>query len=337
MIWWLSQLDRQLSHSVVMVTLICARGSTPQVPGARLLVSADDCIGTIGGGRLEWLATERARDCLSGAESRKRFVETTALGSQLRQCCGGSMTLLFEHFTPADKHWVSALLRARHSGQLLRLDLATPESQRKLVPATNDAVFTGEASACLSADAAELLYERVDDPRTPVYLFGAGHVGQALAGQLAKLPFAVTWIDSRAAEWVSQPPASVCTLFSAAPVREAERAAAGAMFLILTHDHGEDFNILHSLLERGDTGWIGLIGSASKWAVFRRHLRAEGISDEQLARVSCPIGIPGISSKQPAVIAASVVAQLLQLREQLELPASEPAAQQRKGEHHVCA
>jgi xanthine dehydrogenase accessory factor len=83
----------------------------------------------------------------------------------------------------------------------------------------------------------------------------------------------------------------------------------------MSFSHAEDLDIVASCLQRqrdhGDLGFTGLIGSATKWATFRSRLRQRGFSDAELARITCPIGLPGITGKQPAVIAASVVAQLL--------------------------
>ncbi|MEE8616726.1 MAG: XdhC family protein, partial [Roseateles sp.] len=79
----------------------------------------------------------------------------------------------------------------------------------------------------------------------------------------------------------------------------------------------EDFEIIAACLrrqrERGDLGFIGMIGSRSKWASFRQRLEARGFTADDLARVTCPIGLPGVAGKQPAVIAVAVLAQILAL------------------------
>jgi xanthine dehydrogenase accessory factor len=94
--------------------------------------------------------------------------------------------------------------------------------------------------------------------------------------------------------------------------------AGGASVIIMSFSHAEDLDIVAACLvrqrERGDLAFIGLIGSATKWATFRHRLAQRGFSDTELAQVTCPIGLPGIAGKEPAVIAASVAAQLLQRR-----------------------
>ena len=92
--------------------------------------------------------------------------------------------------------------------------------------------------------------------------------------------------------------------------------AAGSQVLVMSFSHAEDLEIvaacLHRQRERGDLPFIGLIGSRSKWASFGHRLQARGFSAAELERVTCPIGLPGIRGKQPAVVALAVVAQLLQ-------------------------
>ncbi|HAU57451.1 MAG TPA: xanthine dehydrogenase accessory protein XdhC, partial [Comamonadaceae bacterium] len=92
--------------------------------------------------------------------------------------------------------------------------------------------------------------------------------------------------------------------------------APGARVLIMSFSHAEDLDVVAACLrrqrERGDLPFIGLIGSRSKWAVFRRRLQERGFAEAELARVTCPIGVPGIAGKAPEVIAVAVVAQLLQ-------------------------
>lgn len=160
------------------------------------------------------------------------------------------------------------------------------------------------------------LRERLREGHAPLALFGGGHVGHALVRALAPLPFDVTWIDSRDEVFPADVPAHVRTEHSN-PVQAAVRdLPPGASVLIMSFSHAEDLDIVAACLQRvrdqHDLGFMGLIGSATKWATFRSRLRQRGYSDEELARITCPIGLPGISGKAPAVIAASVAAQLLQ-------------------------
>ena len=167
----------------------------------------------------------------------------------------------------------------------------------------------------ITAVDAPALRERLATPVTPVALFGGGHVGRALVQALSPLPFGVRWIDSRDEVFPDPLPPGVQTEHSdpvAAAVRD---LAPSSRVLIMSFSHAEDLEVVAACLlrlrERADLEFIGLIGSATKWATFRSRLRQRGFSDAELDRVTCPIGLPGIAGKAPEVIAASVAAQLL--------------------------
>jgi len=162
------------------------------------------------------------------------------------------------------------------------------------------------------------LRERLATELTPVALFGGGHVGHALVRALTPLPFDVTWIDSRDEVFPADLPRHVHAEH-ANPVQAAVAdLAPGARVLIMSFSHAEDLDIVAACLlrqrQRDDLPFVGLIGSHSKWASFRHRLAERGFTGEELARITCPIGLPGIVGKEPAVIAASVVAQLLLLQ-----------------------
>jgi len=150
---------------------------------------------------------------------------------------------------------------------------------------------------------------------TPVGLFGGGHVGRAIVRALAPLPFEIWWTDSRDEIFPADLPTRVHAEHSD-PVQAAVRELPpGALVLIMSFSHAEDLDIVAACLlrrrERADLPFIGLIGSQTKWATFRHRLEARGFSADELAAVTSPIGMPGITGKQPEVIAASVAAQLL--------------------------
>jgi len=169
---------------------------------------------------------------------------------------------------------------------------------------------------CVGAEDAPALRERLVPPLHPVALFGGGHVGHALARVLAPLPFALHWIDSRDGVFPSAPPPQALCEHSD-PVQAAVPGLAPRSFvLIMSFSHAEDLDIVAACLARqrarGDLPFIGLIGSRTKWATFRHRLAARGFSEQELAQVTCPIGVPGIAGKEPEVIAVAVAAQLLQ-------------------------
>jgi xanthine dehydrogenase accessory factor len=150
----------------------------------------------------------------------------------------------------------------------------------------------------------------------PLTLFGGGHVGKALIQVLAPLPFHVRWIDSRDEIFPDDvPPQVVCEHSN--PVQAAVLdLVPQSRVLIMSFSHAEDLDIVAACLQRQrqqkDLPFIGLIGSATKWATFKRRLAERGFSEAECAQVTCPIGVPGITGKEPEVIAVAVAAQLLQ-------------------------
>ena len=156
------------------------------------------------------------------------------------------------------------------------------------------------------------LLERLDDNLPAVWLYGAGHVGQALARILTELPLRLTWIDSRAELFPNNLPDGVRVLQDPDPVVTVSEAPVGAYVIVMSHSHPLDFDLCHALLERNDFAWLGLIGSDSKAARFRSRLARTALGPEVVAKLVCPIGVEGITSKWPAAIAVAVAAQLMQ-------------------------
>jgi xanthine dehydrogenase accessory factor len=161
----------------------------------------------------------------------------------------------------------------------------------------------------------EAIRARLSGTLTPVALFGGGHVGKALIQVLGTLPMAVTWIDSRDEIFPDALPFNVRSEHSDPVQAAVGDLAPGARVLIMSFSHAEDLDVVAACLmrlrARDDLPYIGLIGSRIKWATFRHRLLARGFADHELARVTCPIGIPGITGKAPEVIAVAVAAQLL--------------------------
>ena len=149
----------------------------------------------------------------------------------------------------------------------------------------------------------------------PAALFGGGHVGHALVQVLSNLPFALTWIDSREDVFPASVPANVVCEVSCPVQRAVRHLPAQSRVLIMSFSHAEDFDVLVSCLERQresfDLPYIGLIGSQTKWASFRSRLEVRGFKPNELAHITSPIGVPGITGKEPEMIAIAVAAQLL--------------------------
>jgi len=168
--------------------------------------------------------------------------------------------------------------------------------------------FTPMAPAL--AERLQARMESEEEERPAVYLFGAGHVGQALARALAPLPFAVTVVETRA-EALEGLAEEAERHLAAMPEAFVDKIPANGTAIILTHDHALDFMIASRALARTDLAYVGMIGSATKRATFARWLKREGGGDTMLARLVLPIGGTAVKDKRPAVIAALVASELI--------------------------
>jgi xanthine dehydrogenase accessory factor len=244
----------------VLVTVVEVRGHAPREAGAKMVVSREASWGSVGGGNLEATAVTRARELISSGaaepETRETQLSPHARTEHGRQCCGGSVRLLFEPLTV----------------------------------------------------------------RPVVALFGIGHVGYELARIMSRLPVRLLLVDSRAEQLDRVRLADVIDGAADVSVRHTllgeqvlEQLPHGAHVVIMTHDHAEDYALCDAVLRLGQPlGSIGLIGSSVKWTRFRAQLAAAGHGPEAIGRITCPIGQPGITGKDPAVIAVAVAAALLQ-------------------------
>lgn len=154
-------------------------------------------------------------------------------------------------------------------------------------------------------------------PVPAIAIFGVGHVGLELARILVRQDVDLHLIDSRASELnadrlacLTDPVGTVTTHHAPVPELVLGQVPRGTHVLIMTHDHSEDLALCDAALRCGHLDSIGLIGSRSKWRRFEKRLLAEGHSPEAIGAISCPIGLPSITGKEPAVIALSVAAQL---------------------------
>ncbi|MXN30648.1 xanthine dehydrogenase accessory protein XdhC [Delftia sp. CH05] len=260
------------------VEVMDSRGSVPRERGAWMAVFADRVAGTIGGGHLEFDAIDRARSLLRG------WATPGEQGSH-----GGQVATEHQHRYP-----LGPSLGQCCGGVVMLRFVLVPQGRM------------------------DMLRERLQPPRDCVALFGAGHVGHALVRLLCNLPYRVMWVDSRDSVFPEEEHELVQCEYSD-PVQSAVAdLPAGSQVLIMSFSHAEDLEVVAQCLGRqrqhGDLPYVGLIGSATKWATFRRRLRERGFSDAELDHVTCPIGVPGIKGKEPEVIAVAVAAQLLQRR-----------------------
>ncbi|MBL8578438.1 MAG: xanthine dehydrogenase accessory protein XdhC [Mesorhizobium sp.] len=279
-----------------LVEVVRTRGSVPRETGAFMLVSAFLTHGTIGGGQLEYMAIDKARQMLAGRGSGyptptpdlrsdpalKGEGEVVTLdiplGPEIGQCCGGRVEVAIRLVTDAMK---ADLMRS------------------------------------VEAEAAAMPH---------IYVFGGGHVGHALAGALSLLPVRTVIIETRA-DALEGMPSGVETRLTPMPEEVVRDAAAGAAFMVLTHDHALDFLIVAEALKRSDTAYVGMIGSKTKKATFRSwFLKSAGGNEAQFSRLVSPIGGEAVKDKRPAVIAALAAAEVMTALAAFEQePVSAPA------------
>lgn len=296
---------------VAMVTIVEVKGSAPREPGIRMLVTADDLVGTIGGGHLEWRGMDIARAMLANRHVKgnpHRRIERIALGPTLGQCCGGVVKLAFEVLGVDDLAWLDAVNGAFAAGRSLErtVPLAgriSTMASRALLP-----------SVTLQAD--ETWLDTLVPDEMHVVLFGAGHVGHALVKVLATLPCRVHWVDERDTLFPGGLPDNVEAEATDTPEAVVDQAPPGSYFIVMTHSHALDQQLCERIFRRTDFAYFGLIGSKTKRAKFEHRMVEHGIDPARLPEMTCPMGVAGITDKAPAMIAVAIVAQLLQVRDQ---------------------
>jgi xanthine dehydrogenase accessory factor len=273
-----AELLNQLQHADgVLVSVESVQGSGPREVGAWMAVFAHTLVNTIGGGHLEFQAITEARALMARPVSDN-----------------SASTSTHEDNTLTTRYALGPAL-GQCCGGVVHLKFER-----------------------ISAADAPALKQRLLANGQPLALFGGGHVGRALVNVLSTLPYNVQWVDSRDEIFPAQlPPNVVCE--HSDPVHAAVAdLPSGASVLIMSFSHAEDLDVVAACLKRqrlhGDLKFVGLIGSKTKWATFQHRLEAKGFSTEELAFITCPIGVSGITGKEPEVIAVSVAAQLLQLR-----------------------
>ena len=295
--------DAVARHGIVARIVVAAvAGSAPREGGAAMLVWGEDASGgqsgTIGGGALEWQAVQAARAMLARGGNR---LDRLPLGPALGQCCGGAVTLLTEVY--------SAAMVAPLSGQdvIARPVDASPLplAVRRILSRARDQGILPEPGLVQG-----WMIEPAARPLSPLWVWGAGHVGRAIVGVMAPLPgLAITWVDVAADRFPDTIPDGVTILPAANPAALAPHAPPGADHLILTYSHALDLDLCHRLLTHGFRN-LGLIGSASKAARFRARLLALGHTPASIARITCPIGDPSLG-KRPQAIAIGVASAFL--------------------------
>ncbi|MEU3774621.1 xanthine dehydrogenase accessory protein XdhC [Streptomyces sp. NPDC032472] len=244
-----------------LVTVATVRGHAPRKAGAKLVVGRTETWGSIGGGNIEAVAIDRAREVIGTPDAEPELMEFAlndkVTGRHGVQCCGGAVSVLLEPLP--------------------------------VVPA--------------------------------VAVFGVGHVGLELARILARQDLDLHLIDTRPDQLAGERLAVLADAVAQVHVHHTPllpeevlaELAPGTHVLIMTHDHAEDAALCDAALRTPGLGSIGLIGSAAKWVRFKQRLATEGGHDAAaIDRIKTPIGMTGITGKEPATIAVAVAADLLQ-------------------------
>jgi xanthine dehydrogenase accessory factor len=249
-----------------------------------MLVSPNAIYGTIGGGQLEFMAIDKAKEMLRSLQGRHvaspppprsaaridplhkgegKVILDIPLGPEIGQCCGGRVEVAISLVDQAKRE---ALLEAA----------------------------------------------KADDAKLPhVLIFGGGHVGHALAAAFALLPVRPVVVETRQDALDGISPA-VETRLTPVPEEMVREAPPNSAFVVLTHDHALDFLIVAEVLRRGDAAYVGMIGSKTKKATFKNwFLKTAGGTDDEFARLVSPIGGDAVRDKRPAVIAALAAAEIM--------------------------
>lgn len=325
---------RSLAHAIVrslesgqaaeLVTVLTASGSTPRGPGAMLAVFSDGtAVGTVGGGNVEFEATAVAKSLLqSRQDALREFRLIQGDAASLGMVCGGDLTLHFQYLSADDASTLALfrelleatgqnrdvwLVRRLDNEKVSAMDLADRDGPRHLpglpldllgnAPALRDGWFT------LPAVRAGLLY-----------IFGGGHVSQALVPVAATVGFRPFIYDDRpefaAKARFPQAAGTLCGSFTALSRRLT--ITPDDYVVIMTRGHQADFEVLAQTLRCG-ARYLGCIGSRKKLALCRDRLLANGFTPEEYARVHAPIGL-AIGAQTPEEIAVSVTAELIAVR-----------------------
>lgn len=312
MIVW-NRLDRWLGEGTraCLVTVLSVEGSSPREVGARMLVRADGgCSGTIGGGALEWQVLALAQRLLDNHPEGHGAIRSFSLGPDLGQCCGGRIKVLVEAFGDDDRGWIASLGEVEALGRFITTGRVDDRGIFLRSPTDLDPRSPGTIALKQF-----MLHEVHGETRTHLLLFGAGHVGRALVMALAPLPFSVRWVDPRPDAFPAHFPGNVTPVVSTNPVAEIGAAQPGTQLLAMTHSHALDLDLMAAALTNPAISFVGVIGSRTKRARFASRLGVLGLSDTLIARMACPIGLPVLTGKEPATIAAGVAVQLLEAHE----------------------
>ena len=310
---------------VVLSSILASSGSVPRGAGAKMAVFEDDrVLGTIGGGAVERLSIQRAQDALKngGSNELKSYNLHPSEVASTGMICGGAVTVYFQFFAPEQTADVAVLKRWREMLDkdvdlwlLLSLDGDGVNEfhvvTREEIPQDKVDYFSAKA---VWKDG---IYVEPLCRAGSVYIFGGGHVSQALVPVLAGVGFRVVVYDDRPefADPALFPAAeeTLCGDFLA--LEQRVQVTADDYVVIMTRGHQADYEVLCQVLRSG-ARYLGCIGSRRKLALCRERLLAQGFTAEEYAAVHAPIGLP-ILAETPEEIAISIAAEMIEHRARL--------------------
>lgn len=312
----------------VLVTVVDSHGSTPRKRGAKMLVSQEGAIkGTIGGGRVEFTCQEKAKTLFeTKANALEEYLLTPKEAAGLGMTCGGKIKLLFQYLpfdAPDLAEVVAEVLTSLTMGQqgylLTALDLAAERPLAFVSPVKKIGLTTNieetelKPNQLVNLAGAEFLVENLLPPEK-VYIFGGGHVAQALAPVLSGLNFYTVVVDDRL-EFLT--PELFPTVQERKPIdfeKIGDTLTIGPddFIVSLTRGHLFDLQVARQTLKT-PAYYIGMMGSSHKVAVQKQRLKEAGFSAKEISRIFMPIGVK-IQGETPAELAISIAAELIDQR-----------------------
>ncbi len=297
------------SHGkIARVLILKTFGSAPRDEGTTMLIWDSGQFGTIGGGELEYQVTRLAKKII--IDNKGSRIKKFSLGPDMGQCCGGAVELLIEILDETKVKFISVddgffARPVFKNEKSLNVQALIKSYRNKSVP-----IETSFKDGWL--------FEPVTKEKELIWIYGAGHVGTAIANILSKLSqFSVTCIDTSQDRYPDNFPKTVEKLITKNPAQIVQYAPSETHHLILTYSHALDLEICHQLLQH-NFATAGLIGSKTKWARFKKRLNELNYTFEQINRIICPIGEPSFG-KSPYEIAIGVASMLLDKEKNIKL------------------
>ena len=297
------------SHGkIARVLILKTFGSAPRDEGTTMLIWDSGQFGTIGGGELEYQVTQLAKKII--IDNKGSRIKKFSLGPDMGQCCGGAVELLIEILDETKVKFISV-----DDGFFAR---PVFKNEKSLNVQALIKSYRNKSVPIKTSFKDGWLFEPVTKEKELIWIYGAGHVGTAIANILSKLSqFSVTCIDTSQDRYPDNFPKTVEKLITKNPAQIVQYAPSETHHLILTYSHALDLEICHQLLQH-NFATAGLIGSKTKWARFKKRLNELNYTFEQINRIICPIGEPSFG-KSPYEIAIGVASMLLDKEKNIKL------------------